>query len=97
MRSTNNLITCHAVSVRGLPIATKRVPDVAAIDLIIPAKTSTCIAGTMGIHFVPKNMWVNSGANINIPPAIGIETKAVSFNTSRYASLNLCISSCNLE
>ena len=97
MISTKSLITCHVVSIRGLPIATKRVPDAAAIDLTNPAKTNTCIAGTIGIHFTPKNIWVNSGANINIPPANGTEIKAVSCKVSRYASLSLFISFCNFE
>ena len=97
MTSTKSLITCHFVSIRGLPIATKRVPDAAAIDLTKPANTNTWIAGTIGIHFAPKNISVNSGANINIPPAIGIETNAVSCKVSSYASLNLCKLYCILE
>ena len=53
----------------------------AAIDRMRPAQANTCIAGTIGIHFSPKNILVKSGAKTNINPAMGNDKKAVSCKT----------------
>jgi hypothetical protein len=49
-----------------------------------------CIAGTIGIHFSPKNIFVKSGAKTKISPAIEKDKNAVNCKTFIYASLNLC-------
>ena len=81
----------------GLLTARNIGPVVACIDLTKPENTNICIAGTIGIHLSPKNIFVNSGARTSIPPASGIEIKAVSCNTFRYASLSFGKSFCNFE
>lgn len=95
--NTNSLTICHIGSISGLLTARNIGPVVAWIDLTKPDKTNTWTAGTMGIHLSPKNICVNSGARINIPPANGIDINAVSCNTLRYAFLSLGKSSCNFE
>jgi hypothetical protein len=72
-------------------------PVVAAIDRTRPAKTSTCTAGTIGIHLLPRNILIKSEAKRSMAPAKGKDTKVVNCKTLRYASLSLGKSSWNFE
>ena len=56
----SNLKICHFVSIRGFPVPWKTGLVVAEIEPIIPARTNICTAGTIGSHFAPKRISVNS-------------------------------------
>ena len=97
MSIIDNWMAAFFVIISGRPIPLKTAPNVALIDLVTPNIHRACIVGTMGIHFSPRKVTVNSGDRINIAPPKDMEIKEVICNALRYASFNLLKSSCKLE